>query len=87
MTDVALLLITEFRDKVNPGQINENGNTALLWACSNNIPNVMLELFTLYKPSDSEFKDIIKNIDRITAADKKKQILDYSKEMLETLDV
>jgi ankyrin repeat protein len=76
MTEVALLLITEFGDQVNPGHINVNGKTALSWAFCNKMTDVMLELFKLYKPSDSEFKYIIKNIDRITGADKKKQILD-----------
>jgi hypothetical protein len=87
MTEVALELITEFGDQVNPGQINENGETALKFACFNKMTDVMLELFKIYKPSDSELQYVIKNINRITAADKKKQIQYYLKEMVEVKEV
>jgi hypothetical protein len=76
MDEVALKLIRKFGDKLNPGQISY-GFTALSWACTRDMPNVMFELFKIYKPSQSEIKKIIQNIDHITGADIQKQILDY----------
>jgi hypothetical protein len=53
MDNVALKIIDEFKELCKPEHLDDTGNTALIWACENEMDNVALKLI-------DEFKELCK---------------------------